>query len=56
MKNSSEMKPARQLVGIVAAASDSIESWFAVGHPSVALDSATGAAGTITDLYLPKKI
>ena len=43
MKSPSEMKPARQLVGIVDAAAESIESWFAVGDPRVALDLATGA-------------
>lgn len=37
------MKPAEQLVGIVTAASQAIECWFALGDPATAHESATWA-------------
>lgn len=37
------MQPAEQLVGIVTAASQAIESWFALGDTRSVLESATGA-------------
>lgn len=38
-----EARPAEQLVGIINAASEAIECWFALGDPATALEAAAGA-------------